>query len=102
MRWPGGRGLSRLRPDNTPGIATWLDAREPARRGDLGPEEVGRGVVSDAAPVLLVGVPRDLEEMTIGIGEVPGVDAERAHVSGRGRRASGSFDVPEQLIDLCL
>ena len=61
-----------------------------------------RGAVSGAAPVLLVGVPRDLEKMTIGIGEVPGVDAERAHMSGRGRRASGGFDVPEQLVDLCL
>ena len=29
------RGLSRLLPDNTAGIATWLDAREPSRAGDL-------------------------------------------------------------------
>ena len=57
--------------------------------------------VSDAAPVLLVGVPRDLEEMTIGIGEVPGVDAEGAHMSGGGQRASSGFDLPEQLVDLC-
>ena len=28
-------GLSRPLPDNTTGIATWLDAREPSRRGDL-------------------------------------------------------------------
>jgi hypothetical protein len=62
-----------------------------------------RGMVfSDATPVLLVGVPRDLEEMTIGIGEVPGVDAEGAHMSGGGQRASGGFDLPEQLVDLCL
>jgi hypothetical protein len=59
-------------------------------------------VVSGAGLVLLVGVPRDLEEMTIGIGEVPGVDAERAHMSGRGQRTSGGFDLPEQLVDLCL
>jgi hypothetical protein len=61
-----------------------------------------RGFFSGAVPVLLVGVPRDLEEVTIGIGEVPGVDAERAHMSGLGQRASGGFDVPEQLVDLCL
>jgi hypothetical protein len=29
------RGLSRLLPDNTAGIATWLDAREPSRGGDV-------------------------------------------------------------------
>ena len=46
-------------------------------------------MVSNAAPVLRVGVPRDLEEMTIGIGEVPGVDAKGAHMSGSGQRASG-------------
>jgi hypothetical protein len=34
--------------------------------------------------------------MTIGIGEVPGVNAERAHMSGRGQRASSGFDVPQQ------
>ena len=45
--------------------------------------------------VLILGVPRDLEEMTIGIGEVPGVDAERAHVGGRGERASSGFGLPE-------
>jgi hypothetical protein len=58
--------------------------------------------VSGAVPVLLIGVPRDLEQMTIGIGEVPGVHAERAHMSGRGQRASGGLDLPEQLVDLCL
>lgn len=46
-------------------------------------------------PVLLVGVPCDLEEMAIGICEVPGVDAERAHMSGRGQPASSGFDLPE-------
>jgi hypothetical protein len=30
-----GRGLSRSFLDNTAGIATWLDAREPSRGGDL-------------------------------------------------------------------
>jgi len=55
-----------------------------------------------AVPVLLVGVPRDLEKMAIGIGEVPGVDAEGAHMSGGGQRASSGFDLPEQLVDLCL
>jgi hypothetical protein len=30
-----GRGLSRSLPDSTTGIATWLDAREPRRGGDL-------------------------------------------------------------------
>ena len=29
------RELSRPLPDNTAGIATWLDAREPGRGGDL-------------------------------------------------------------------
>ena len=29
------RGLPRPLPDNTASIATWLDAREPAWRGDL-------------------------------------------------------------------
>jgi hypothetical protein len=28
-------------------------------------------MVTDAAPVLLVGVPGDLDEVTVGIGEVP-------------------------------
>jgi hypothetical protein len=40
--------------------------------------------------------------MTIRIGEVPGVDAERAHMRGCGQRASGGFDLPEQFVDLCL
>jgi hypothetical protein len=30
-----GQGLSRSLPDNTAGIATWLDARELSRGGDL-------------------------------------------------------------------
>jgi hypothetical protein len=30
-----GRGLPRSIPDNTAGIATWIDAREPNREGDL-------------------------------------------------------------------
>jgi hypothetical protein len=59
-------------------------------------------MVGSAAPVLPVGVPCDLEEMAIGIGEIPGVDAERAHMGGRGQRASGGFDQPEQLVDLSL
>src|SRR5580704_9517824 len=29
------RGLRRPLPDNTAGMATWLDAREPSRGGDL-------------------------------------------------------------------
>jgi len=29
------RGAPRSLPDNTAGTATWLDAREPGRRGDL-------------------------------------------------------------------
>ncbi len=89
-------------PYNTAGIATWLDARGQLAE-KTGPGRVQTyGVVSGTAPALLVGVPRYLEEMTIGIGEVPGVDAERAHMSGRSQRASGSFDLPEQLVDLCL
>ena len=44
----------------------------------------------------------DLEEMTIGIGEVPGVDAERAHMGGCCQRGAGGFGVPEPFVDLCL
>jgi hypothetical protein len=34
MRWSA-EGVSRSFPDNTAGIATWLDAHEPSRGGDL-------------------------------------------------------------------
>src|SRR5258708_37946425 len=40
--------------------------------------------------------------MTIGIGEVPGVDPERAHVGGCRERAAGGFGLPEQLVNLGL
>src|SRR5262245_4157490 len=55
-----------------------------------------------APSVLLVGVPGDLEKVAVGIGEVPGVDAERAHMGGCGQRAACGFDLSEQLVDLCL
>jgi hypothetical protein len=61
----------------------------------------GSATVHEVRLGLLVGVPRDLEEMAIGIGEVPGVDAKRAHMGRRGQRASGGLDLPQQLVDLC-
>ena len=66
-------------------------------------DAVHPGCLSPLPPFhLLAGVPGDLEQMTIGIGEVPGVDAEGAHVGGCCQRAAGGFGVPEQLVDLCL
>src|SRR5260370_42091345 len=48
----------------------------------------------DQPAVLLVGVPCDLEQMTVGIGEVPGVDAERAHMGGCCERGAGGLGLP--------
>jgi hypothetical protein len=40
--------------------------------------------------------------MTIGIGEVPGVNAKRAHMRGCCQRAASGFDLHEQPVDLRL
>ena len=41
--------------------------------------------------------------MTLGIGEVPGVDAERAQMGGCCQRgAGGGVGVPKPFVDLCL
>ncbi len=40
--------------------------------------------------------------MTIGIGEVPGVNARRAHMRGCCQRAASGFDLDEQPVDLRL
>lgn len=59
-------------------------------------------MVADAAPVLLAGVAGDLEEMTIGIAEVPGLGAERAPVSRCCQRAASGFGLCEQPVNLRL
>jgi hypothetical protein len=41
-----------------------------------------------------VRVPGDLEEVTIRISEIPGVDPERAHMGGCGQRAACGFGLP--------
>src|SRR6266581_1665558 len=49
---------------------------------------------------LLAGVPGDLEEMPVGVGEVPGVHAERTHMRRRGQRAASGLGLAEQPVDL--
>ena len=49
------RGLSRSLPDNTASIATWLDAREPSREGDL-TRKRSRVVADTRSPVVATTV----------------------------------------------
>ena len=68
--------------------------------GLLAARAVASPVRSSPTAVLPVGIPGDLEQMTVGVGEVPGIDPERAHVGGGRERGAAGCGFAEQLVHL--
>src|SRR5689334_17136902 len=66
-----------------------------------GPRKRARTIGRPGLP-RLVGFPGDLEQVTVGIGEIPGVNAKRPHMRWCCQRAASGFDLREQPVDLRL